>query len=235
MDFDTTMKSTRNFGLLALLWLTMSAIGFGAPIVTLTNVGQDYNIAGGGEFHATINGTTAVEMFCIDWQNHLTSSTYAAYLSDATDLTNTRYGNNAASNFLVEPASPNLTAIQRYTMAAWLISQITLNPANLTQDTYYQEAIWNILTQAVPAPSGNPPGYGNSNVNSAITAALSYKDNATVRSSFHVLTSTNTSSFTTGQQEYMYLSGVPEPATFALIGLGLCGLAVIRRRKAEFF
>ena len=223
------MKRMHQVGLFALLWLTMSAVALATPIVTVSNVGQDFNILNGGEFHATINGST-VEMFCIDWLNYLTDPTYNAYLSDSSDLSHTRYGNTAPANFLVDPVNPDLTALQRYTMVAYIISTYSLNPANYQQDAYRQEAIWNLMTPT--GVSSTPPGYGDSNVAAVITAALAYKDDASLRAAFRVVTSTTTTSYGTGQQEFMYLNSVPEPGTYALIGLGLTGIGLLRRRRA---
>jgi hypothetical protein len=127
------------------------------------------------------------------------------------------------NSFCVDPAySPtgisytyNMDALPsndtRYNQAAWLFTQVgTYTPTDI------QRAIWQVM--------GLGPTVYNSNL---VDLARNYTGFDT---SGFVLFSSPRTGTTYGEEYQDYISRVPEPTTMLLFGLGLLGIAGIRRK-----
>ena len=241
---------TRRIPLLGLLWLALGSLCLAAPIsIDFSLTGYDYPIANGGRFQGAIDGGPTLNVFCVDFQNSISGfTTFSAFLSDASDLTKTRFGTTASNGFSYPAAPPpTLTALDRYTLAAWLTTQYTFpfngqTPAPTSDDVAIQTAIWVLLAQTGASPAINPD---QATVDTWLANALNFKNNnpagfAGIQASMRIVTSADvvnaTNRYLSGQQEFIYVSGgsgdvVPEPATLALLGVSLIGIAILRRRR----
>jgi PEP-CTERM motif len=116
-------------------------------------------------------------------------------------------------------------AFSKYLQMAWLADKF----ATTSQSEWagIQGAIWNI-------GSGKPDAALNSNVMSWLTRVRA-ADLATVnRNGWAIVTDVNTARGLGGAQEFLVRTVgtvVPEPSTYALLGTGLLGLAMITRRR----
>jgi hypothetical protein len=231
------MFSFRKMAAFGLLWLTFAAVAFSAPIAVNMNItAWDYPILNGGRFQMSLDGSPSFSVFCDDYQNIISqfNTSFSAWESDAADLSKTRFGTLAPSGFSYNP--PALTAIQRYTMAAWLTTQFTFptsggNPAPTDADKGVQTAIWTLLSQTGASPSVVP---NQATLDLWLGNALAHKDDAVIRSAMRIVTTQDVAvardRFHSGQQEYIFLT--PEPTPYLMIGSGLLALALRRRRSA---
>ena len=172
------------------------------------------------------------DVFCIDFNNYVNvPDHYQVNVSDYTDIENTRYGETAIDEFQYMPNA--FSVLDRYTMAAWLTTQYNYsaggsNPSNVG----IQTAIWQILALTNShAPQAGDDDYW---LQSAADLKTSNPDlfasaQQHMRIYSDVRIPTANSRYSGTKQEM--IATVPEPATYALIGLGLAGLALVRRRR----
>jgi hypothetical protein len=231
------MSSIRRIPALGLLWLTFAAAAFSAPVaVNVSITAWDYPILSGGRFQMSLDGSPSFSVICNDYQNNISqfNSQFPAWLSDSTDLSKARFGTLDPSGFNYNP--PALTAVERYTAAAWLTTQFTFalnngNPAPTPNDIAIQTAMWTLLSQTGAAPAVQPD---QATLDQWLNSALQHKDDSEIRSMLRVVTSQDVAladdRFHSGQQEYIFLT--PEPTTYLMIGTGLIALALRRRRSA---
>ncbi len=225
-----------------LLWLTFSAIAFGD---TLTISAQTENVSQGGQFSATLASNPSQDLFiyCVDFQNYTSFSPYAVNIStpDVTNpasISNTRYGTTPASDFTYDPNS--LAAVQRYVLAAWLVTQYDFSAGVTANDVEIQNSIWTLLNTSGSTtgfPGGDSAGTGaylsqaTNWLNQQLPTALQqFESGVRIFDSTNVASASIPARWTTGFQEMITVTNTPEPGTLTLLGAGLLGLGLIRRR-----
>ncbi|MGJ5818302.1 PEP-CTERM sorting domain-containing protein [Paludibaculum fermentans] len=200
-------------------------------------------VLSGGGFGGTLEGYSTY-FWCVDWENFVAGppDSYSANvvaLSDwtATEKNQVQKGNN--TNWALNP--PVLSSLQRYQVAAYLLTQMATfqnlakqTGAALTADQNLQASIWKVLN--IGTPSAASPAVANM---SPLNAAISYvQSNPTYGfGTFAVVSGVSLNGDLTRTKKQTFLvqieaAQVPEPGTYALMGLGLGALALIRKRKA---
>jgi len=223
------------------LWLSFSALAFGD---TLTITSQTQSVEDGGQFAAFLSSNPSQQLYvyCVDFQNYASFSGYAVNISvpnvnNASSVVNTRYGTTPTSDFTFDTNS--LPAVQRYVLAAWLVTQYNFTSGVTTADDQIQDAIWTLLNTGSTAnfPGGDAAGTGN-----YLTAALNWygAETSSALSQFEggiqIFTSTNVAStglparWTTGYQEMITVTTTPEPATLTMLGIGFLAFGCLRKR-----
>jgi hypothetical protein len=225
-----------------LLWLAFSAFAFGD---TLTITGQTENVDDGGQFTAFLGSNTAQTLlvYCVDFQNFTVfNSAYPVNIStpdvtNAASVMNTRYGTTPVADFTFDTGS--LPAVQRYVMAAWLITQYNFSSGVTTNDLEIQNALWTLLNAS---GSTNWPGGDALGTGTYLTQAISWLGSETpaalaqFESGVKIYTDTTIAStsipgrWTTGYQEMISVSSVPEPGTLAMLGIGLLAIGLVGKR-----
>lgn len=164
------------FNLKLLALTTLLAVPSGALRAdTLTTTGYNFQLnGGGGGATAVLNGTTNLEIFCVDFNNdiYVPHSNYSANLSALTssgfNASTTRFGNvtswatvTIAGDTTDSSTINNAGALQRYQMAAYLVSLYNLAGGNNASNNGIQMAIWTILDPTAYAASLPSPATGN--------------------------------------------------------------------------
>ena len=164
-------------------------------------------------------GMPTIDVYCVDYLNHISigQQWYANFSKLDGSLGNTRnawYGgggyNEAAARI-------------RYQKAAWLASQF--DKTSQSQWGGIHAAIWQLTT----------PGYPSGSYSSAspwINLANTNYGSVNL-SEWSVVTDVNTYQGVGGVQEYLVHTVVPEPLTIALVGTGLAGIGMARRRRRK--
>ncbi|HVO99844.1 MAG TPA: PEP-CTERM sorting domain-containing protein [Bryobacteraceae bacterium] len=225
-----------------LLWLAFSALAFGD---TLYISAQTENVSGGGQFSATLASNPAQDLliYCVDFQNYTYFAPYPVNIStpDVTNpasVANTRYGTTPDADFTYDPNS--LPAVQRYVMAAWLVTQYDFSSGVSNNDLEIQNSIWTLLNTS-GSTSGFPNG-DSAGTGTYVTQAISWLNGQSqialqqFGAGVQIFDSTDVAGtdiparWTTGFQEMITVTTTPEPGTLTLLGAGLLGLGLIRRR-----
>lgn len=217
--------------------LPLSAIGIGKSI---TITGNPYPLLGAGGFSLTVDGYETIA-WCVDSQNNL--SVGDMYIANVILLGNWPGGQNP----LVRKGTTtswtdglSLTALQRYQASAYLVQQYTNFPAgpdpvNFPDDNRIQTAVWR-LTHEKTGKGVFPAA--NVKYNEAVSFISDPANKKFGWGTWAVISgNVNANGEFTGRGYQTLLvrvnPEVPEPATYGLMGLALCGLAILRRRRAS--
>jgi hypothetical protein len=223
---------------------TISATSLGVN-QTITVQGWTINILNGGEFYGNIEGDSA-SFWCVDIENFIgTPQTYQGNVTALDDWTN---GKNAEvrkgieTNWAWTPSSGTLTPLQRYQAAAYLISETAAYNSGIDTDAdnKYQQAAWKVLDAGASSISITPQA--SAALTSAVAYVLGHSSyglngewavvSGQVINDKGVLSPCKTTQTFLVRMDTVH-ADTPEPASFALIGLGLAGLALIGRRRAH--
>jgi hypothetical protein len=220
-----------------LLWLSFSAFAFGD---TLHITAYTENVIDGGQFTAFLasNPTQQLIIYCVDFQNdELNVSSVNVSTPNVTMPTSvalTRYGTTPTANFSYANTGPGaIDAVERYVLAAWLTTQYNFSSGVTTADDQIQNAIWTLLD--TDGTSGFPfsDALGTGTFLSQAVTWFNTQSSTSVQqfeSKVRIYTSTNTTSTTNGSQEMIGVMSTPEPTTLAMLGAGLLGIGLFRKR-----
>ena len=247
------------FSLITTVLLSFVAAAFAGPtqhILDTTSYNFQLN-GGGGGAQAVLDKSQPIEIFCVDFANdiYVPAQNYSAYLTTLTggsDLSYTRFGNVAASDWTQMNTSfvdtTDATTINtasnlgRYQMAAYLVSQYNLPGGNSAGNNGIQQAIWDILdpktftavynTSTDSAIEQAAQWYSNMGGNNGSVTLNSFLANYRIVSSATMTSCGAGLALCGGFQEQMTV--VPEPRHIALLlmGLLLAGSAVFRKLQA---
>lgn len=148
---------------------------------------------GGGGAQATLNGVP-VNIYCDDFDNNLALGTdttaYVTGLSTTANLSDTRFGNLPSADFNVptlmtgnhttstdtadETFLQSASALTRYELAAYLVSQYNTKGGDSTQNNEIQEAIWQVLDPTVEGAPFNPDSLTPSSYTPEIEQAIAW-------------------------------------------------------------
>ena len=207
--------------------IPVSALGIDKEIVVTSS-------NPGGGFDAMVDGNETL-VWCVDDENQIHPGTASAtYDGNVIALGNWAGGQN---NQVRKGTETNwtdglsLTALQRYQASAYLISQYLGAP--ISEANAYQEAVWRLTSTDGTAPAANT--YYNDAVAfimNPLNVNYGFGKWAVISgvSSGGVLSDTDTRQ--TFMVELVPNGEVPEPASMALIGTGLIGMALLTRRRS---
>ncbi len=221
--------------------LPQSVLGTDKAVV-ISN--ENLKVLSGGGFGGTLESLDTY-FWCVDWENYIAGppDTYNANVValgawTATEESQVRKGTN--TSWALNP--PALSALQRYQVAAYLLTQMstfqtmtkqTTNPTKAT-DEDLQRSIWKILNLGLPS-NASPAVVNMAPLNAAIAYVQSHPDYGF--GSWAVVSGISSGGRLAGTKKQTFLvqieaTQVPEPGTYALMGLGLGALALLRKRKA---
>jgi hypothetical protein len=236
-----------------LLWLSFTAVAFADTTLTINS--WPNKVEDGGQFDATLTTPQTTQdlfVYCVDYRNFV-SIPNPAYDVNVTDLAvladvtaDTRYGMTDPSAFTTATVPATIgTPQDRYAMAAYLIEQYSFVSGNAGAiDTEIQNAIWTLLdvNGAVFSQNGGVGNYINQ-AESWITGLsptdlLAFENTVTIYTSSSVAGNTDLNpndpygryGNNTQQEMIGITSQTPEPATLAMLGIGLVAIGLIRKR-----
>ena len=235
---------------LAFLVATVGALA--SPVQFDTH---SYNFAldgGGGGESGVLNLTQDVETVCVDFDNeiYVGHTDYSAYLSTLTagsDLSHTRFGGNSSWHTItLNDGDPNdaadsatiddADALERYQMAAFLVTEYQMNQGSNAYNNGIQGAIWDILD-----PSSSPLAPDYANADQALERAAEWLANPNADKSFlagFLIVSDATMAWNGAgkplaggfQEQLTMLTTVPEPRQVGWILMALFSICAFLQR-----
>lgn len=236
------MKCFSKVAVGGLLWLTFTAAGFAD---TLTITGQPNSVENGGQFTATLGSDPTQQLFvyCVDYRNDVDvpNPAYDVNITDLANLTevtaDTRYGMTPTASFSNPTAPVSIgNAQDRYAMAAWLITQYNFSSGVTMADDEIQNTIWTLLnTNGATFTSNGGTGTYMTQAESWIQGLsnaqlTAFENDVVIYTSTDVAAASDPARWGTGKQEMIGIVGAPEPATLAMLGAGLLGIGLFRKR-----
>ena len=179
-------------------------------------------------YTATVNNVSET-IYCDDFANTVSGGqTYAANETNLSgNLSLTRYG-SLSQTLQTQTGTQTYDGLQLYQMAAWLTTQF--KPQNAANGAI-QDTLWDLFNPNANNTNSNPPV-----PNSMTWLIAAEKNYSSINpSSFSILTNVNATYSGANQvQEFIVstpVSQAPEPASLALLGVGMIGLSIFGRRK----
>ena len=234
--------------------------GIYAGTYKLDTTSYNFQLNGGGGGAAAVLGSTNIEIFCDDFADSITvpHSGYSANVTSLTsgNLSETRFGGNTSWTTItindgdsddVADSSilNNATALGRYQMAAFLVSEYNLPAGNSSSNNGIQDAIWALLD-----PTSSPealPTLHNNAFDALESAAQWYQSTGgntgsaarnTFLSGYEIISDSTMYSCGAGkalcggfQEQIDPVAPVPEPRQFAVMLGGLLLLCCAKLRK----
>lgn len=242
------MKQSMLFGVAVLLVAVSSLSATPLPVSVLgtdkTVEIADHSLAvlTGGGFLGQLDGIDTY-FWCSDWENSV--GVPDSYQADVVALGNWTDGKNSqvqkGTNTNWSLNLPDLTPLQRYQVAAYLLSQMQTyqnlsqqNGAVLTADQNLQESIWKVLNLGAPSASSPTPS-DTTVLDAAINYVIAHPTYG--YGSWAVVSGVSNNGALSDTRKQTFLvpiefTSVPEPGTYALIGLGLTALALVHKKRA---
>lgn len=203
--------------------LALAAGPASADLITVTGFSQPTNPT---TVHInSVNPAEAAYVYAGGFKTTDGTNTFVSWCVDI--LQNTYFGNPSNDYTLVDASNvPQIGAARANALGA-LATGYLGQVNNATTSAAFQLAVWEIVFET----AGNPYnlGAGNFSVWGASDASI-----ATAQTWLSNLPGTSTYTVSVWQsptrQDLAVFTTVPEPATFGLLALGICGLAFVRRR-----
>jgi len=234
------------------------AFGVTASATTLQMTGTDftagtYGGGKGGEFTGTLNGSSIVSVYCVDFADEFVMNrTYSININEIPPVTTSFVDQTHLGDYTGSWEYDNGTynALQRYEMAGYLTTLYNSSNTQGTNDAI-QDAIWSLLDANVALAyscHGESASACQTSVTNDINAAGANLSNFVTDHTVTIYTESSPGCTAFGSsgrastgsgcmQEFVSVTDpapVPEPSSFVLMGIGglLIGLGVLRRRKA---
>lgn len=163
-------------------------------------------------YYFSINGSSNLTpLICDDFND-------TVYLGESWNATTSTISQGG----MMTPVIQGMSKLQAYQEAAWLLDQLSGVPTS-TDAANINNAIWDLFAANAPTSTATSAWLTKAG-NAVPTLSASYFDQ------FVIYTPLNGWPSADGTPQE-YIGKVPEPATLALLGWGLVGLGVFRRKR----